>query len=160
MQMFCPNCGSKIEYSLVRPTTCPSPKCGKSLSAAFKVDAKQFMPVAEIDIDELVERKINERIAKQMSAGGIKQPLSKPRHVAPARKGKLIKDDNGEEYYEDEDGDNYDEDQAKITAEEIAASLDPSTMFEPIGHNPLIIKFGDLVEEAIRNGGKDNGGEQ
>lgn len=131
MITYCGSCAAKVEYQLTKPEKCP--KCGKSISAAFKVEVKPAPTIT---------------YASQ-SVASTSAPTSKPR-VSRVVKPTRVIDEDGQEVDATED-DYFDPDEAHAAAQEILRSLNVSTFLKTNPKNDNITTLGDIINGRYNN---------
>lgn len=142
MYYYCsaPGCGNRIEYQVTKPTSCPKCKTvfadlGKTLAKAKplpEIITKTPSKHKEIDEEENLENEETEEsqsLTRQISESK-KAILKRARARKLAERGEVDEED---EEIDDDSGDDYNEESVskskiKRLAQELAASIDPSSI--------------------------------
>lgn len=131
MITYCGSCAAKVEYQLTKPEKCP--KCGKSISAAFKVEVK---PTPTITYTP-------------QAVASTPAPTPKPR-VSRVIKPTKVTDEDGNQVDATED-DYFDPEEAHAAKEEILRNLNASTFLKPTPKNDDITTLGDIIYGRYNN---------
>lgn len=134
MHIYCPfaGCGHKATYEVTKPTTCP--RCQKRFADAFKVVTPVAAPIAYAPVSASIPTAQPRLRASLLKARAAKAAKQRPEPLVldddPEVQSHIMNLPPGEAAPEDEDqfeGDEGGED-VSIRAQELAASIDPSTI--------------------------------
>lgn len=162
MYYYCsaPGCGNRIEYQITKPSSCPKCKTvfadlGKVVAAAKPISSTLSIKASrrrelEAELESLNEeegtdKEEHQSLSNQVSAS--KQAiLKRARARKLAERGELDEEDDEIEDTEELDYESSNDAKIKRLAEELAASIDPSTIRiigESEGDGPDKISFRD-----------------